>query len=299
MTIQNVAIVGANGHLGPSILEALITSQKFKITVLSRSSSKSTFPSSVTVKCISDEPTHADLVETLRGQDALILTFYGSNDKLQIQYADAAAEAGVKRVLPADFGSCDSSSPRALELVPLYIAKAKVREHLIRLASRSSLTWTSLVCGHFFDYGIKSGLLGYDVSARKARIFDGGDIKFSASTLAKIGKAVVAVLEREEETRNRMLYMQSFCVTQNEVLKILEAASGGKWEVEDVKSVEYIGNEKNVLDEDPKNAEATENMVGVLGVVDANWEGKGDFANGLLKLGEEDLERVVKKVVQG
>jgi putative NADH-flavin reductase len=302
MAIQKVTLIGANGKLGPEILHTLLSAGTFTVTVLSRSSSKSTYPPSVHVARVSDDLPEDELVEALRGQDAVIVAFAGSNSDLQIRLADAAARAGVQRFIPADFGSCDSSSSRALELVPLYLAKQRVRQHLEQLASGSSqspgrLSWTSLVCGHFFDYGLKSGLLQFDIEACKARIFDGGEIKWSATTIETIARAVVRVLQKEDETKNRMLYIQSFCVTQNEVLKSLEHVTDRSWEVEHVDSEKYIREARVRLDQ--RDPEAVEDLVSALGVVDANWEGKDDFANSLLGLENEDLDQVVRKVIVG
>ncbi|GAB7347740.1 hypothetical protein MBLNU459_g5292t1 [Dothideomycetes sp. NU459] len=299
MAIKNVALVGANGKLGPAILSALLSSGAFTVTVISRKSSKSRYPDTVHVRHVSDDLPSEELVDALRGQDALVVVFAGSNSDLQIRLADASAEAGIQRFIPADFGSCDSSSPRALELVPLYKAKQKVRQHLQDLASRSSLTWTSLVCGHFFDYGLKSGLLQFDLEARKVRIFDGGDIKASATTLETIGLATVRVLEHDRETSNRMLYIQSFRVTQNEMLKSLEQITDQKWQVENVKSDDYINRLKEEMQQNPNDEDVVENMVSVVGIVDSNWESKDDFANNLLTLEHEDPDQVISRIVRG
>ena len=136
-----------------------------------------------------------------------------------------------------------------------------------------------------------------DLSARKARIFDGGDIKWSATTIDTIATAVVRVLQNEGETKTRMLYIQSFCVTQNEVLSSLEQVTGRDWQVEHVDSEKHIKEVKREVDTNPDNAEAIENLVSVVGIVDANWEGKGDFANLLLGLKDEDLDEVVRRVI--
>jgi putative NADH-flavin reductase len=296
MTIKNVALIGANGTLGPSILQALI-SAKFHITVLSRKSSKSTYPSSIHEIRISDSLPIEELITALHCQDAIVATFAGTNDDLQIRLADAAATAGVKRFIPADFGSCDSSSPRALELMPLYVVKTKVREHLQKLASDGKLTWTSLVCGHFFDFGLETGLLSFDVKGRRAKIFDDGETRWSATTLATIGTAVVRVLQKEEETRNRMLYIQSFCVTQNEVLWSLMKVTGKDWQIEQVNSDDFIKEMKKETDRNPKNAEARTALVSVVGILESNWEREKDFANSSLGLEDEDLDQVVKEVV--
>ena len=155
------------------------------------------------------------------------------------------------------------------------------------------------MCGHFFDFGLKSGLLQFDIGARKARILDGGDTKWSATTLNMVTTAIVRVLQQgEDETRNRMLYIQSFCVMQNEVLRALERATGGqRWQVEHMDSEEFIREVKGKADRDPSDAEARQDLISVLGIVDANWEGKEDFANPLLGLEGENLDQVVKGVI--
>jgi hypothetical protein len=222
---------------------------------------------------VSDDLPDGELVQVLRGQDAIVVIFAGSNSDLQIRFTDAAARAGVQRFIPADFGSRDSSSSRASELVPLYQAKQKVRQHLEQLASGSSqsssrLSWTSPVCGYSFDYRLKSGLLQFDIDARLARILDSREIKWSVTTIETIATAVVSVLQKEGETKNRMLYIQSFYVTQNEVLKSLERVTSQSWQVENVDSEEYIREARVRLDQrDPK---AQEDLVSALGLVDAN-----------------------------
>ena len=294
MAIKNVSIVGANGLLGPTVLDALISAKTFTVTVINRASSKSTYPSSVHEVRISDHPTTEELVQVLRGQDGLVVTFAGSNETLQIQYADAAAQAGVQRFIPADFGSCDSTSPRALELVPLYSAKQRVRQHLQRLAADGKITWTSVVCGHFFDKGF-SGLLAFDSKTRKAQIFDGGDVKWSSTTTKTVGLATVRILQKDEETKNRMLYIQSLCVSQNEVLEAVERLSGQKWQVTPVSSDKFIKETQAKLEQNPNDADALEEMVSVVGIVDSNWEGKDDFANPLLGLEDEFLDTLLKE----
>jgi hypothetical protein len=75
------------------------------------------------------------------------------------------------------------------------------------------------------------------------------------------------------------------------VLELVVA--GGTWEVEHVDSDEFIRSFKGKLDEgDP---EAQKELVSVLGMVDADWERKEGFANELLGLQDEDLEKVVRK----
>ena len=297
MTIRKVAIVGANGNLGPSVLQALLDVPTFNVTVITRRASKSKYSDSVRLAYVADDPTAEELQGALTGQDAVVCTFAGTNDELQIRYADAAAKVGVRRFIPADFGSCDSSSPRALELMPLYRAKTRVRHYLQELAKDASISWTSLVSGHFFDYGMKSGLFQFDIPNQKALIFDNGDDQWSASTLVQIGLATARILQKEEETKNKMLYIQSVNTSQNEVLKLLEAKTS-KWQVDHTSSEDFIKKMQERLDANPKDHGATENLVSVVGVIEGNWQDKADFANDLLGLKTESVEEALNRVLE-
>ena len=298
MAIEKVVLVGANGKLGPWILNALLAANEFKVTVLSRKSSKSKYPESISIAHVSDDFPNEELVEVLRGNDAVVVAFAGSGSDVQIRLADAAAQSGIKTFIPADFGSCDSSSPRALELIQLYTEKKVVREHLQQLSTKTNMSWTSIVCGHFFDYGLQSGLLSFDLQQRKARRFDDGKVKWSTTTLATIAMAVIRVLQKTQETKNRMLYIQSFCVSQNQILTSLEIATSEKWNVEEVDSNDFIRRRKDSAMKDENDAEAIEDLVSVVGIIDSNWEVNGRLDNSLLDLQEENLDGVIIKVLQ-
>lgn len=94
MSIKSVVLLGADGKIGPAIYSALKESG-FDITVLKRKSSKSksTYPKEATV---SDEFGVEELVEVLKGHDAVIVTPRGT--ELGKRIADAAVRAGIKRL---------------------------------------------------------------------------------------------------------------------------------------------------------------------------------------------------------
>ncbi|KAI1628806.1 NmrA-like family protein [Exophiala viscosa] len=305
INISKVAIVGANGKVGPFILQAILDTKSFHVTVLNRKSSKSTYSSDVKVAQIDDTYQHEQLVETLRGQDALIIAFPGTQSDNSIKLADAAFEAGVKLVIPSDFGSCDSSDPRSLDLIPLYGNKKDVRDYLIKLSQQkrddgSHLAWTSLITGHFFDYGLRSGLLNIDVKKRTARVFDDGKARFSNSTLADIGLATAKVLQHTGDARlkNKLVYSQSLSTTQNDLIAAVEKVIGAKIDIEEVSSEEYIQKNKAQLTGKGDDGEATEELVSVEGIVNADWEKKGDaFVNEVLGMPKRTLDQLVKEAL--
>lgn len=298
MAIKNVALVGANGNLGSPILEALVHSGSFNITVLKRASSNSNpaTPDKVRVVDIDDGMTFDSLKSALQGQDACIASFPLKDTEQHLRLVDAAAAAGVKRFIPADYGSCDSSSKQAQELVPLFLNKVRVRDRCQEYAKKDpGFTWTSLVAGHFFDWGLRENFLHFDLKTKSADILDDGTYRSSTSTLARIAEAVVKVLQDEDVGRNKMLFMQSFCVSQLDVLASLEKATGEKWRVNWIKSSEFI--KENKAKADAGDKEAIEHLVFALGAIDGDWEKKEGFAMDALGFKNQNLDEIVQKVV--
>lgn len=291
MTIQSVALLGADGHLGPAVLHELLAAA-FTVTVLKRAGSTQpdAYPSGVRIARIPDDMDVAQLTPILRGQDALVLAIKGSQTDVQFKLAQAAVAAGVQRLIPADFGSVDSASRRTQALVPLYAHKTALRERVAALAAQHpAFSWTSLVCGHFFDWD--PAFLHIFPRERRADVLDDGARAWSASTLRQIGRATARVLRCPEPTRNRIVYVQSFLVSQNAVLRALEKATGGEWSVRRFESKQYEKEEKAKAD--AGDLEAVENLVWMLGALDADWTQREGFAMEMLGLEEESLQEVV------
>lgn len=297
MAIKTVGFLGADSKLGSGILHALLR-HNFIVTVLKRASSKSpdTYPAEVKVTRVGDEFAESELESILKGLDAVVVSIKGSKVDVQMRVANAAVRAGVKRFIPADFGSCDSASPKTQELVPLYKRKTEMRNHLEALAegSNGAFSWTALVPGHFFDWELQ--FLHIFLKERRADVLDDGEMRFSVSTLGRIGEATARILVKQEETKNKTLYVQSFCVSQNQVLAAFEKHTGSKWEVQRHDSDKWRDEHKAKAD--AGDLDAIEECVWYLGTVDANWEGRDTFAMKMLNLEDENLDEVVGRVVK-
>lgn len=63
---------------------------------------------------------------------------------------DACVKAGVKRFIPGEFGS-NSAPETAREAVPWFQNKVDIVEYL-KGKEGEGLTWTSVICGAFFDW---------------------------------------------------------------------------------------------------------------------------------------------------
>ena len=62
-----------------------------------------------------------------------------------------------------------------------------------------------------------------------ATLYNGGDVPFSTTTLADIAKATLGVIENEDQTANRLLYVHSAVMTQNKLIQYAKEKDGKEW----------------------------------------------------------------------
>lgn len=224
-SIKNVALVGASGQLGAPILKALIDSGKFTITAVSRTGSKSTFPSGIKV-VYADLASVSSLTTAFAGQDAVVSAVGNEGFLGQSVLFDASIAAGVKRFLPSEFGS-DIATP-AVAALPVFGYKVATRKYIEeKIAAGADITYSYVITGGFLDWGIAHDFL-LATSDGKPKLYDGGDSLFSATSLASVGTAVVGVLSNLEETKNRSVYVQDIQTSQNQLLAIAKKAAPEK-----------------------------------------------------------------------
>lgn len=297
--IKKVTLVGANGNIGTFLLDALVRAGTFDVSIIRRTDSTSVpaHAASITQIPVSSSLPLDELTKVLAGQDAVIAAFPMKDVSQHLRLLEAAFRAGVKRFIPADFGSCDAASEEARRYLKLYADKEMVRVKAAKLAEGSdTFTWTTIVCGHFFDYGLRDGLLHFDLDKHTAQILNDGNYPASASTLPRVAEALVRIFQRPAETANRAIFIQSFNPTQNQVLASLEKATGKTWTRETVEPEAFLKKEKERLDGGDYGA--MEEIVFVLGTMDADWTKREEFAMELLGLEDEDLDEVVKRAVE-
>lgn len=207
--------------MGPAIVKE-IHDAGFKVTVLTRGSTKDELEG-VDYKSVDYEDA-STLATALKGIDAVVSNLGAPALGLQSKLIDAAIEAGVKRFIPSEFG-CDTTNPKTAAL-PVFGAKVGTQKYLAAVAKEGKITYTLVATGAFLDWGIGVTFLA-NVKGGKTTLFDGGDVPFSATTLSSIGKAVAGVLKKPEETKNRIVYVQSALVTQNGLLNAGRKAKPG------------------------------------------------------------------------
>jgi uncharacterized protein YbjT (DUF2867 family) len=296
-TIKNVAIVGATGELGVAVLDRLIASKSFNITILKRQGSNAIYPAGVPVIEV-DYTSFEAAKSALQGQDALVSTVGMPGVPTQTTLVDAAIAAGVKRFIPSEFG-LNYADPKA-RLLPVADVKVKVEDYVIEKSKKSDLTYTFVYTGAFLDWGLRQNLI-FNLAGGKTTIVESGDTRFSVITLDKVGDAVVGILRHPEETKNRAVHVHDTTVSQNQLLRLSrKAAPEREWVLVPVKLDDLTA----VADERVKQGLfdlETFRPYLYRGLMDPTYG--GDFAKtdnellGLKEKTEEDVLQVIKGVL--
>ncbi|KPI36717.1 uncharacterized protein AB675_10071 [Cyphellophora attinorum] len=241
--IRNVILVGATGNVGSLLIAPLAAN--FNLTILSRSSSTSKPTNANNVKTLRADYTLEGLTKAFTGQDAVVSTVGAVAFGEQKVMIDAAVAAGVKRFLPSEM-SMNGDAKAVRDLVPVFKTKHEVLEYL-KSKEAKGLTWTGLGTGPLFDWGLKAGFLDFDISKRHVTLWDKGDTRYSAITVADLGNAVVGVLQHPSETANRYVFAHSVTASQREVLNVLEGQTRQKWNVEPVTTEDEVAKAQKAL----------------------------------------------------
>jgi hypothetical protein len=215
----------------------------------------------------------------------------------QNRFIDAALAAGVKRFFPSESGPY-SRDPKFSKLNQVILpAKASTVDYL--RSKEPKMTWSSIVTGAWFDWGMKVGFFGFDLASETVTLIDGGTSVFTTTTLSTVGKALVTMLQHPDETKNTYVFVSSFNVSQKDILGIAEKVNGQKWTLKHITSEEVIANGRRRL--------AAGDFAGIMDLTRGGAFGKqglGDSRpyglwNDRLGLPREDIEKAIRDVIQG
>ncbi|KAL7768603.1 hypothetical protein ACKLNR_002904 [Fusarium oxysporum f. sp. zingiberi] len=228
--VKNVALAGATGMLGSHILAAFSQNKRYNLTLLVRNNSSiGSFPLHITVIQV-DYDSHESLVSALRGQDVLVSALGKAALHCQGRLVEAAVAANVRRIIPSEFGA-NLRNPKTRKF-PTYALKIALEDQLARSCRLSNSSYTLIYTNCLLDWAIAThGALLVDPSKRIVKLYDGGNNKFSTTSLATVGHTVVAVVDHFEETANRVICVQDAAISQVELLELVKevtADDGGK-----------------------------------------------------------------------
>ncbi|KAK9373318.1 uncharacterized protein V1513DRAFT_184659 [Lipomyces chichibuensis] len=307
--IEKVAIVGAGGHVGKFITEALLQTGKHQVSAITREDSTSILPPGVIVRRV-DYGDQSSLVEALKGQDALIITMnVMAPPEQQNKLIEAAATAGVPWVLPNEFGG----DPLNVEIGKdnfLGDAKKAYRDYIETLDKSS---WIGLACGFWYEFSLGGGSdrLGFDFKNRTVILMDNGTVKINTSTWPQVGRAVAKLLSlkilpatEDDESpalvnfKNKVVYVSSFTISQKDMLESVLRVTGTKledWKVINTTAKEQFQSGMQAVQRGDMSGFAKLLYArGFFPESSANFEAIRGLNNDVLGLPKEDLDEFTK-----
>lgn len=140
----------------------------------------------------------------------------------------------IIRFIPSEYGTdvvynSDSSKEKPHQ------KKLRIRAHLESESIRR-LKYTYLVTGPFADLYVgcmanEPQMGSFDVEKKKATLLGDGNQRISLTTMADVGRLLVAVLEHPDLCDNKAVKVNSFTTTPQEILAEFERQTDSKWEV--------------------------------------------------------------------
>lgn len=162
--------------------------------------------------------------------------------EIQHNLIDAAAAAGVRWILPNEFGGDPFDVAKGEDAI-IGAGKVRFREHIERLGCH----YIGLACGFWYEFSIGGGpnRFGFDFDERSVIMMDDGTVKISTSTMPLVGRAVAALLSLRispddqdqgdkksggaaslDDFKNRAVYISSFTLSQQDMLQSVLRVTG-------------------------------------------------------------------------
>ncbi|EED21097.1 conserved hypothetical protein [Talaromyces stipitatus ATCC 10500] len=291
---------------------ALLKTGEHTVTAITRHNSQSNLPEGVLSKEIDYEKLET-IVDALRGQDALVITLSGYSpiQETEEKLVRAAAEAGVPWILPNEW-SPDTAHEGMVNDLFLFKPKVATRK-LIEELGKSS--YIALSTGFWYEYSLAMPRnYGFDFANRTVKFYNKGEDKICTSTWPQVGRAVTAILSLPiqpeepnteaylEKLKNRVVYVNSFNISQKDMLVSALRVTGTKeedWTItkEPATQVYTMGLEQ--LKEGKREAFANVLYSRIFFPDGAgNFEDTKGTLNTMLGLPKEDLDEATKVAIE-
>ncbi|KAJ4176287.1 hypothetical protein NW755_014500 [Fusarium falciforme] len=229
---MKVAILGATGETGTSIVNGLLNSTelRYEVTALIRKSSLQN-PEVLALQEKGVKVVPADmsapedeLARFLHGIDTVISAISAASVMMQIPLIKAAKAAGVKRFLPCCF---------APVMPPEGILRLReTKELVINHIKKVHLPYTIIDIGFWYQImlpRLPSGRIDYALPIALGGIAGDGNTPCAFTDLHDIGRWVARIIA-DPRTLNKMVFAYNAVLAMNQVCDMLEEASGEKVE---------------------------------------------------------------------
>ncbi|KAK0517696.1 hypothetical protein OC842_008032, partial [Tilletia horrida] len=228
--LSTFAVLGA-GAIGAPIIDAFLDA-KLPLTILTRDASKPELQPyaqrGATLKAV-DYSSVDSIAAALEGIDAFVSAL-GNDHKPELpdELARAAKQAGVKLVVPSEFG-LDYVSEKTKPFPGLIQAKLDHHAYIESLG----LSWIAIANGQFGSW-LFHPALGYDLAKHVAVFRGDGSALLTVTDPRDIGTFLVKVLTTQAVPRpgsGRVYRVEGYATTQREIVDEVQRQSGHTFDI--------------------------------------------------------------------
>ncbi|KAH8892677.1 isoflavone reductase family protein, partial [Thozetella sp. PMI_491] len=241
---KRILILGSTGVIGKVLANALINQKEsFERIGIFTSSETATAKKALVESyrsrgveiIIGDLESDADVLEAFKGYDTVVSAVgrYAIDKQVDL-IALADQSPSIIRFIPSEYGTdiaYDSTS--AAEKASQ--KKLKVRA-FIESGALKNLTYTYLVTGPFSDLYLgemasEPQMGSFDAERAEAVLLGDGEGKISLTTMADVGRLLVAVLKHPDVCDGKAIRVNSFTTTPHAILEEFERQTEKTWKV--------------------------------------------------------------------
>ena len=265
MSLNKIAVFGGSGQLGRSITSALLGCKKQKFNPISvippnEDPSQISGGNKVDVRKIDLlNASRSDLKRELEGVDAVVSALNGKALEAQPLIQDAAADAGVKRFYPSEYGFHNTYQRPGSDWAcyhPMWVQKSHLTDQALLhpAIEAGKMSYTLIGCGDFYNQDREPVWCPWtqkDPPQGKYtfHVIGSPDAKADYTHIDDFAEYLVATLCEPQKSENAHLNFVSDTISHREIADLLEAASRKKVELE-----MYSQEDKHRVVADPESA---------------------------------------------
>ncbi len=223
--MKKILVAGATGNLGPHLVKEF-AQNGHQVSALIRPASMSNNDKvgplrALDVRLISgDLNDQSSLERACQDQDVIVSAVGGEQIMLQNALAQAAANAGVERFIPSEFGvdpiaasenSCD-----------LFDIKTMAQQQIKATGVPTTMVYNN---GFMEFWGTGLGQLGPTSPPSEVQFFGDGSAEITLTTLGDIARFTRAIIE-DPDTINREVLIANNKINQEQLIQSWEQVSG-------------------------------------------------------------------------
>ncbi|KAI1080824.1 isoflavone reductase family protein [Whalleya microplaca] len=239
---KKILVLGATGVIGKVVTSALLNAKSHferigiftsEETAAHKTQLLDSFRDRGADVIVGDINDHSLVLKAYEGFDTVVSAVGRNAIEKQIDLIQLAESCNtITRFIPSEYGTDIEYDGSSSNEKP-HQKKLKVRAYI--KSSVSELRYTYLVTGPFADLYMgnmanEPRVGSFDVENKRAQILGDGKGQISLTTMADVGRLLVAVLLHPEASDNRAIKVNSFTTTPNEILAEFERQTELKWD---------------------------------------------------------------------